>query len=305
MKKPMHLLWLLLLSCTALTAAAQQIEYGEATYYSDSFQGRETAYGVKYDKNELTTAHKMYPFGTLLRVTRLDNKKSVIVKVIDRGPYTDGRVVDLSRKAAEKLDMIKDGVVKVKVELHEQAPKTSTGTKPPTTATTTSTTADNAKPTRQPESYETGGNVAPTRTVNNNRTTAPTTTKPADSKPPEKEKTTQTAAKPAASAQLVGKDYTQYGLYKIQLVRPERKGFGVQVAALTTYENMMQQIADLQAKSFTNILVSIEKNKDNKPMYKIILGPFDKEEQATSYRSSLQKKYKMKGFVVNLGTINY
>ncbi len=304
MKRPMHLLWLLLLSCTALTAAAQQVEYGEATYYSDSFQGRETAYGVKYDKNELTTAHKMYPFGTLLRVTRLDNKKSVIVKVIDRGPYTDGRVVDLSRKAAEKLDMIKDGVVKVKVELHEQAPKTSAATKP--TTTTASTTADNAKPTRQPESYETGGNVAPARTVNNNRTTttAPIT-KPADSKTPEKEKTTQTATKPAAPTRLVGKDYTQYGLYKIQLERPERKGFGVQVAALTTYENMMQQIADLQAKSFTNILVSIEKDKNTKPMYKIILGPFDKEEQAASYRSSLQKKYKMKGFVVNLGTINY
>jgi rare lipoprotein A len=300
----MHLLWLLLLSGTALTAAAQQVEYGEATYYSDSFQGRETAYGVKYDKNELTTAHKMYPFGTLLRVTRLDNKKSVIVKVIDRGPYTDGRVVDLSRKAAEKLDMIKDGVVKVKVELHEQAPKTSAATKP--TTTTASTTADNAKPTRQPESYETGGNVAPARTVNNNRTTttAPIT-KPADSKTPEKEKTTQTATKPAAPTRLVGKDYTQYGLYKIQLERPERKGFGVQVAALTTYENMMQQIADLQAKSFTNILVSIEKDKNTKPMYKIILGPFDKEEQAASYRSSLQKKYKMKGFVVNLGTINY
>ena len=98
-----------------------QSDMGIASYYSDSFQGRKTASGEKYDKNKLTAAHKNYPFGTFLKVTRLDNKKSVTVKVNDRGPYIKGRIVDLSRKAAEVLDIIQDGNANVKIEVVSQA----------------------------------------------------------------------------------------------------------------------------------------------------------------------------------------
>ena len=94
-----------------------QQEFGTASFYSDDYQGRPTAYGVKYDMNELTTSHRTHPKGTLLRVTRLDNNKSVTVKVIDKGPWIKGRVVDLSRRAAIELDLINDGVAEVKVEV--------------------------------------------------------------------------------------------------------------------------------------------------------------------------------------------
>ncbi len=107
-----------LFATTLLTSfVLQKEEYGKAGYYADSLHGRKTASGEVYNKNELTCAHKTLPFGTRIKVTRLDNKKSVIVRVNDRGPYVEGYVVDLSRAAAEKIDLIKIGVTAVKIEI--------------------------------------------------------------------------------------------------------------------------------------------------------------------------------------------
>lgn len=94
-----------------------EVFYGKASYYADKFQGRKTANGEKFDQNKLTAAHKSLPFGTIVSVENLNNGKKIVVKINDRGPFIRGRVIDLSKKAAEELDMIKDGVVQVKVEI--------------------------------------------------------------------------------------------------------------------------------------------------------------------------------------------
>ncbi len=90
---------------------------GKASYYADKFHGRTTASGEKYDKNKMTAAHKKLPFGTRVRVTNKGNGKSVIVRINDRGPFVKGRIIDLSRAAATKVDMIRAGVVDVKMEV--------------------------------------------------------------------------------------------------------------------------------------------------------------------------------------------
>lgn len=91
---------------------------GKASYYSDSLAGRSTANGEPYDPKKLTAAHLELPFGTMVRVTRVDNGKQVVVRINDRGPYGGrGRIIDLSRRAAERLDMIRAGVVDVEVEI--------------------------------------------------------------------------------------------------------------------------------------------------------------------------------------------
>jgi rare lipoprotein A len=92
-------------------------ETGIAAYYSNVFQGRKTASGERYDKNALTAAHNRYAFGTKLRVTNLKNNKSVTVRVNDRGPHTAGRIIDLSRKAANELGFVKEGLTKVTIEV--------------------------------------------------------------------------------------------------------------------------------------------------------------------------------------------
>jgi len=94
-----------------------RVETGLASYYARGLQGHVTASGERYDRHQLTCAHRSYPFGTLLRVTDLENGRSVVVKVNDRGPFAEGRVVDLSWAAARALDMIERGLVRVAVEL--------------------------------------------------------------------------------------------------------------------------------------------------------------------------------------------
>jgi rare lipoprotein A len=90
---------------------------GNASYYAEKFHGRKTASGEFYDMNELTAAHPRIRFNTKIKVTNLNNNKTVIVRINDRGPYTGGRIIDLSQAAAKKLDMIKAGVVPVKTEV--------------------------------------------------------------------------------------------------------------------------------------------------------------------------------------------
>lgn len=89
---------------------------GEASYYAARFDGRPTAKGERFDNAKLTAAHRTLPFGTKLRVTNLSNGRSVVVRVNDRGPFARGRIIDLSQAAARKLDMIRAGVARVRVE---------------------------------------------------------------------------------------------------------------------------------------------------------------------------------------------
>ncbi len=103
-------------------APALTVQTGTGSYYSDVFAGRSTASGAPYEPRGFTAAHRHLPFGSVLRVTRKDGGQVVYVRVTDRGPYARGRVLDLSRAAAEKLGMLRAGVVKIKVEVVEYGP---------------------------------------------------------------------------------------------------------------------------------------------------------------------------------------
>ncbi len=86
-----------------------------ASYYADEFHGRPTSSGELFDMNALTAAHKSLPFGTLLEVTNLENGRKVVVRVNDRGPFVPNRELDVSKRAAQDLDMIRSGVAKVSI----------------------------------------------------------------------------------------------------------------------------------------------------------------------------------------------
>jgi rare lipoprotein A len=94
-----------------------QIQTGKASFYADKFEGRPTASGEKYKHSKLTAAHKSLPFGTKVKVTNVANSQSVEVIINDRGPYVDGRIIDLSKSAAEKLGFISQGLAEVQVEV--------------------------------------------------------------------------------------------------------------------------------------------------------------------------------------------
>jgi rare lipoprotein A len=92
---------------------------GIASYYADAYNGKKTSNGETFDMNDLSAAHRTFPFGTKVRVTNLENKKSVIVRINDRGPFKEERIIDVSLAAARELDLIRAGTARVKLEVLE------------------------------------------------------------------------------------------------------------------------------------------------------------------------------------------
>ncbi|MDZ4193178.1 MAG: septal ring lytic transglycosylase RlpA family protein [Pseudomonas sp.] len=106
----------LLGGCSTFGGGSGSSETGKASYYGDRHHGQRTASGERFDQNALTAAHRTLPFGTRVRVTNLNNERSVVLRINDRGPFVRGRVIDVSRAAAVRLDMLRAGVVPVRVE---------------------------------------------------------------------------------------------------------------------------------------------------------------------------------------------
>jgi len=90
-------------------------ETAMASWYGQAFQGRRTSSGEPYDMYQMTAAHKTLPIPTYVRVTNMENGRSVVVRVNDRGPFIEGRIIDLSLVAAQKLDMVRNGTARVEV----------------------------------------------------------------------------------------------------------------------------------------------------------------------------------------------
>lgn len=107
---------LLATSCSMFSFASQAKQVGVASYYGAELHGHRTASGARFNRHAMTAAHRTLPFGTQLRVTNLSNGKSVVVRINDRGPFVRGRIIDVSRAAAERLDMLRSGVAPVRIE---------------------------------------------------------------------------------------------------------------------------------------------------------------------------------------------
>jgi rare lipoprotein A len=88
---------------------------GLASWYGKKYHGRPTASGERFDMHKVSAAHRTLPLGSVVKLTNLDNGRTLRVRINDRGPFIDGRIIDLSYKAAKKLDMVKAGVVPVKL----------------------------------------------------------------------------------------------------------------------------------------------------------------------------------------------
>jgi len=105
--------------CSASSTVAPAVLRGDATYLADFFHGRESASGEIFDQRKMVAAHRWLPFGSRVRVTNLQNGRSVSVRIVDRGPYgrnyREGTIIDLSKAAATQLHMLRDGQVPVRV----------------------------------------------------------------------------------------------------------------------------------------------------------------------------------------------
>ncbi len=249
---------LMIFSCPALQA--QYVEYGEADWYSDKLQGKNTASGELYDKNRLTAAHNTLPMGSLIRVTRLDNNRSVNVRVNDCAG-TKKRVVKLSRAAAEEIGLVRAGVARVRIELIQLGQG-------------------------RPACGKSDPMLPNTYSYNDQFTTRSGMPTPYGAIP----------QNPGMRMSPILPD----GAYVAAALRPYTAGYAVQVASFSKFENAMNKVEELEEKGFENILINV----DNNSTYKVIMGPFATESLANSYRENLSRRYKMKGFVVNIATLS-
>ena len=139
----------------------KKIEEGRASWYGPNFHGKLTANGERYDMRKLTAAHRTLPFNTILKVKNLDNGKEVMVRVNDRGPFAKNRIIDLSRRAATKIDMISSGTARVALMLMDDSLRHSrtTNLKVATYTVQLGSFADQAKANEEAKKIE-GARVA-------------------------------------------------------------------------------------------------------------------------------------------------
>ncbi len=258
---------------------AQKEQDGLAGVISDEFDGSVTKYGVRYSKLELTCAHGVHPYGAVLKVTNLENKRSTTVRVIDKGPFISGRIIELSGEAAKRLGIAQGQQAMVRVELMSQSGSATPSTSSTTLPTSSSSTASSTPPTSStPKNYSNEARPLSERMAREENT---------------------------AKAKLAGRDFAPYGLYEIELRMPEQQGWGVQLASHSNLENVLLGVAALQAKGVKNVLISIERSGLDGVLYKYIAGPYASKEQAEKARSAFRSKGFQGAFIVNLARGNY
>ena len=275
MNKPALVLFLLaVLSGLTSFNMPGKPEYGKASVYSDKMQGRPTSSGERYDKNQLTCAHKTHTFGTRLRVTRVDNGKYVEVRVNDRGPFLDGYVVDLSRRAAEAIGLVREGQTRVKIEVIGSGGTPKVGTEQNRKALP-SAPEPVREPVRQSEAPGSKGYSSRGREQYED---------PYDNRIPE------TARQEDITSEL----------FEISTSQPPKSGYCIQVGAFADASNVLPLVKKLQNDFPGNPLVySVKDNVARTSVSKVLIGPFDERKDAVSMqKAALKKGYKT--IVVNL-----
>jgi rare lipoprotein A len=280
-----------LIGFIAWTASAAQ-EFGIASVYSSKFQGSRTASGEIFNHNQLTAAHKRLPFGSLVKITRTDNGKSVIVRINDRGPFVSERVTDLSKAAGSKLGIGSDDEVRVKIEeytdakVQESKSNSSIGLNGNAPL---SKQVPKPIPMPDPVDYIASKGIEERSVLREYRSV------------PTKNVATQsvTIKKNSAITNFKGVEKNRAGFVALNMNKPNSSaGYAIQVAVLSNHENMVKKVDKLD-DNFNNVFVSIIKGKTGNPNYKVMIGPFESQASAANYLKIVKRK-SIDGFVVNL-----
>lgn len=268
---------------------------GLASYYSAEYNGAQTAYGTVYDRNDLVAAHKAYPFNSTVSVRNEANGLTVVVRIIDKGPFIRGRIIELSERAARELGMLGERTVPVELTLLSTpdqqislTPKPDPiGRTPAPAAATSELTPSASLPSLGEEKSEGIARppVAP----------APVARAPAVAVP---DRASDTQARAGSPKYSQVKTFSP-GLYAIKLIEPAAGRYGVQVGSFASIESAMDKVVELQAKYFDDILL-LKLSRAKGSTYKVILGPFDEQKSAQRYASDLKGRYGIQGFTVNL-----
>lgn len=338
--KTMMKQWILcLILGLGISVSALGQQEGLGTYYADKYHGRSTASGELYNKFKYTAAHRTLPFGTVVMVTNLSNNRSVRVKINDRGPFSSGRIIDLSRAAAEQIDMIRMGEVKVRVQVvsgrvYESEPLVSRDGFSPVASPRSR--VSNVDLSKLPVVDINGNPISPTaeQTYRYDPYEQPEQRDDSDRdyyglKPENQEVVSYTPGRQEPVAYVPGRvvapretdeayEPTQRvassssaaattsapiarGLFRMTAYAQEAVGYGVQVGAYFDYKRLMAGLDEMARKGLQNTMVH-HGVKNGKPVYRILIGPYGSKAQADQMLRNL-KSSKLSGLTVDLSSL--
>lgn len=253
-------------------------EQGFAINYKESDASRVTSSSELYDPSKLTAAHNTIPIGTMVKVTRLDNGLSVVVRINDRGPFTPNRIMALSKAAAYKIGLKKYEKTNVQLTI---LPK-----KEPTEPLV-------EKPEKKPDIpfYQPGSTKKEPKETED----LPLRLTPVE--------VTITQQNPVTEKNTVSAPVSESlkpGSYQIQLNKLPEKGFAIQVGSFQNASVLWSEISKLNNAWFKQIIVQSKETANGLMLYKLLLGPFSTREKANSYKENLKEKYDIEGFIVSL-----
>jgi len=246
---------ILLFIGTTIYAQNHFEQSGIASFYADRFEGRTTASGEKFTQNKLTAAHLTLPFGTMVKVENIENNKTVEVRINDRGPFVHGRIIDLSKKAAKKLEIVDAGLTEVKIEVisypkntkHTAKPKPKKETKIPV----------------QKKNIKQGKKIKPIV------------------QPKEQIKVTS-GSKPVTG----NKEY-----YQVQTQKTNPTGYGIQVGSYKELVNLLEAVNRIEKQFKLPVTIEVANVKDEK-VYRLLIGKFSNKKEAEKRRPEIDRKYK-------------
>ncbi len=287
MNKTVILTLLFPLLSFAMVCAQQKpfSQEGQCSFYADKFHGRSTASGERYDKTLFTCAHMTLPYGTNLKVTNLSNGKTVVVRVNDRGPFSPNRIVDVSKAAAEALDMITAGVVKVRLEITAEQPPAAVTAQTPSASGTEKKSVDVAK-------SDADRGITEYRPMTRELDSKPVSMakKLEESQQPVATPTTSTAPTAQPSTPAPVEVQQKADLYAVQVMRHSATGFAVQIASFNGVGNLLARMADFDASVKANLfLLAVE--RDGNVSYKILYGTYATRAEAEKAKEAVVAKY--------------
>lgn len=285
----------ILLTFCASSLFAQTRQIGEASYYAASLEGRKTASGEVYRGNLFTAAHRTLPFGAIVKVTNLKNGKVVTVKINDMGPNKESRIIDLSYAAAEAIDMIRDGIVQVQIDVLSEYPNDDSpfqtgpadASRPLPGSTPAAPSSSNLRAQESTNAPASDSDMV----LPNLRPASPLTSTPAG------------ANQRAASPNNAVAPTKALGLFEFYAQRVNASGYGVQVGVFGDYENVLE-VTDILADRDVEAFLLKHSIENGRSAFHLIVGPFNNKGAAIEFQRVMRTIPGLgKGIILNLATL--
>ncbi len=281
---------------------AQIIETGVTHFYADYLEGQKTAAGEVFQQRLFTAAHRTLPFGTMLKLTRVDNGLSTIVRVNDRGPYATSAVISISKAAALQLDLIRDGYAQVRIEYAGQQPlpQAQRNTNEFTARTPGANSGANRTflPYTPDEGFQPNGQLFEEKKTTG--TNPPEYPKPVASYDFNERGVTRGLGNGRVNLPNQYETTARSPVSAAALTTQGQSGFGIQLASYKEYSNAARQMKALQEQGLDQLFLLEGTSSAGVKLYRVIHGPFASHEVADQKKAEIRSRFLQDGLVIRL-----